>query len=693
VPLPDLPGVDRARQLVAGLVNRAAGVVSSAMNRVLGTIRIALSLGMSRVNALLSGFRSLLNRAFARVTASILQAMRLVFRALNTMLGQIASTLRRALYGAVLPVINRVEGAVLGAITTLEQQAIAQIEDNRSEHLQALAAAVDEGADAGEEAGASDVVEASDDAELIAAIQLIGQNAVTNNQLIIGSFLDKTTGFISLLVTTVGTTVGLIIQAIASRIGQAIEALVGLVARFLQSAARMVESVVSFVRSLKARFIALLEGVRDVVRGLVEHPVQSLLTFAERTLAGIRSAVEGFVRRLLGGSDPTFIPAPTPVPVPIPTPTPVPTPTPTPVPTPVPAPAPAPLPLAVIILLVAVVLIILFIILYLLYLLYEWLTRPRLPAPPRPPRRRPGKEYDPHTPFDISYSVPLENTDIQASAGEKLIFGVLASDKDRERPIGTAAWTDIDPGTGPYETEYEVSGDASLLAAGSGTKRHSEPRLRTRNVFLFIDSAWAGSRITVTANVRDTAAPATPPDIGTTKDADHTIAWTIVGRTGPCPTGLDLVAGPGAVWTSAPARYTYEGTPEINPPGRPNYEHQTVLESFANTSANGAFTMADLKESWKAAHPTLNTPDKVASFLFSVSGNGTFVFNHADRIRDKHSGFQTTEPFVPAALSRPSGVGYQKEQTYSCAGTGIGTAVIERRYSTARGIEVRKTGP
>jgi hypothetical protein len=117
-----------------------------------------------------------------------------------------------------------------------------------------------------------------------------------------------------------------------------------------------------------------------------------------------------------------------------------------------------------------------------------------------------------------------------------------------------------------------------------------------------------------------------------------------------------------------------------------------VLESFPGVLALG-FTMADLKSSWKAANPTLDTPDKVASFLFGVSNNGTFVFDNLDRMYDQHSGFGDTSPFVSAALSRSTGIGYRLFQTYSCGGVAIGSAVIDRRFTTSAGVEVRKTGP
>jgi len=203
----------------------------------------------------------------------------------------------------------------------------------------------------------------------------------------------------------------------------------------------------------------------------------------------------------------------------------------------------------------------------------------------------------------------------------------------------------------------------------------------------------AGATITATAKVKDKALPAAPPDIGTTADTDHVITWTIIGRRNPCPTSLNQVAGPGPGWVSEPAIFTYEGMPEINPPGRPNYENQTILESFSNTRANGAFTMADLKPSWKAAHPTLNTPDKVAVYLYDVTSNGTFVFDNRDRISDQYRGFGDTTPYESAALGRPTGVGYTQDQTYSCASTSVGLVVLDARYTTTRGVEFRKTGP
>lgn len=47
--------------------------------------------------------------------------------------------------------------------------------------------------------------------------------------------------------------------------------------------------------------------------------------------------------------------------------------------------------------------------------------------------------------------------------------------------------------------------------------------------------------------------------------------------------------------------------PELNPPGRPCYQSQSVLETFSPIFA--VFTMGDLTDAFKTANPSLTTPD------------------------------------------------------------------------------------
>jgi hypothetical protein len=301
-------------------------------------------------------------------------------------------------------------------------------------------------------------------------------------------------------------------------------------------------------------------------------------------------------------------------------------------------------------------------------------------------------EYHAGAAINVTYTVPLARN-IEASRGEQLIFGIVeANDSDRQRSTGGGAWTTY-TGVGPYETKYMVSGDAEFDSAGSGTTEVIRHSLTSTNIYLFIKNSWNGRRdITVTATIKDNVPNPTAPDTGSAKDSDVTVTWTIKKRRGPCPTGLRKVSGSGAVWTAAPASYGYEATPDRPPAGRPDYEGQTVLESFGTITALG-FTMNDLTTAWKAANPGLTTPDQVAASIWNAGDNGTFVFDNQDRIYDQHSGFGKKSPFEASAFTDADGVGWSLSQTYSCGGTTIGTATIDRRFTTTNGLEIKKTGP
>ena len=67
-------------------------------------------------------------------------------------------------------------------------------------------------------------------------------------------------------------------------------------------------------------------------------------------------------------------------------------------------------------------------------------------------------------------------------------------------------------------------------------------------------------------------------------------------------------------------------------------------------------------------------------------------FDNQDRI-DQHVGFGKKSPFEASAFADADGVGWSLSQTYSCGGTTIGTATIDRRFTTTYGLEIKKTGP
>ena len=305
-----------------------------------------------------------------------------------------------------------------------------------------------------------------------------------------------------------------------------------------------------------------------------------------------------------------------------------------------------------------------------------------------------GTIYDADTPMTDDISIPLVKNNIKVSAGETVLFNIFGKDDDRKRDCATDPWMSF-TGAGPYETKFTVTGDAEWNSAGSGTTMVTKNGINSGNVTLVVKATWDGMNpITVTAVMKDKVPPPTAPDSGSAKDADHTITWTLVKR-GHCPTSLTTVQGTNNTWVAAPAVYCYRGDPDVPPAGRPDYENETILESFGTVTALG-FTMADLTDAWKTANPGLTTPNQVAAFLWDSGNNGTFVFNNMDLICDQHGGFGVVAPFKATAFDDADGIGYNLPQTYTCGANNVGNADIRRRVTRVGGalqVEINKTAP
>ena len=201
---------------------------------------------------------------------------------------------------------------------------------------------------------------------------------------------------------------------------------------------------------------------------------------------------------------------------------------------------------------------------------------------------------------------------------------------------------------------------------------------------LYISNTWNGTAISVTTLIQDLAPnPVPSPDIGTTKDSDLALYWTINKRSTAPISMKQVFPTTFNQWIPDTALYYYQMTPVP-----PHYQGQTVLESFGATSA--VFSMTDLDPIWRASHPTLTTPNQVCQYLFSSGSDGTFVIDANDEIKDQHGGFGPTDAFTATALS--NGIGYTLPQTYSACTTSLGSYIIERHWQNGN-ITIRKTGP
>jgi hypothetical protein len=289
-------------------------------------------------------------------------------------------------------------------------------------------------------------------------------------------------------------------------------------------------------------------------------------------------------------------------------------------------------------------------------------------------------------PITVTYQAPTPKFSV--SPGEKMIFDIQAKDVDQKQFNPDGEPTAFN-GTGPYEMDWSCSPDAEFDSSGSNVNTKQTNGLAPGNVYIFTKQTWTGQQpILVELNIKDLAPdPVGSPDTGTTQDEPLMIQWTISLRGTP-PTNITTVGGgPNGAWLPSIAHYTYL----VGPTTAPAYAGQSVLESFSAVTANGFFTMSDLTNTWKAAHPAATTPDEAAAIIWPDSGNNsTFTIDQLDQIYDQNGGFGDTSPFTYAALQ--AGIGNRIIQTFSAGNNVLGQYTIDTKY-TAGTITVDKNGP
>lgn len=303
IPFPDLPGVAQIRDAAVNLLRRAAGVVNGAVGQILGFVRSAFNMGMNLLGSFLRIFRQLIDQALALASSAIQRIMQLVFQALNQLLNLIVSTLENVLSSAITPLLNQLEALMTQAISTAEQQTLAQIRANKAQHLEVLASAVDPAAGGGE-AGPTAKNKAASMDDSIAAIREIGLNAIQNNRVIIQSFEEQTSSIAVLIFQRLAATAGQIMQEIAARIAQAIEIIVSKVTQVIQSFSQLTQAVLAFIQSLIQAWTAALSRIVEYVRSLAQSPVDQIVEFAQRTLSRMREFIGRLIRNFIssGGS-------------------------------------------------------------------------------------------------------------------------------------------------------------------------------------------------------------------------------------------------------------------------------------------------------------------------------------------------------------------------------------------------------
>jgi len=246
-----------------------------------------------------------------------------------------------------------------------------------------------------------------------------------------------------------------------------------------------------------------------------------------------------------------------------------------------------------------------------------------------------------------SYIVPFDRNPL-AAPGERIIF----------RSVFT------DPSPASYQLEYSTTGGHFTSATGPTSRTIAG--LNSGNVDFFVPTPWNGTAtVQVVLRVR--------------KISDSSIAQTETWNFGlktHYPTTMTQREGTGE--RALPAVYHYDIGPALATGTAPFYQHQTILERFANwTLAN--IGPADIVPAYRTSH-SLNSAQAVSQhFLGNYSGNnGTFTVDANDRIADRHGGHPNLSNLV-SQLATPKDIEVALPQTYEAQpGTALGNYTVTR---------------
>jgi hypothetical protein len=217
----------------------------------------------------------------------------------------------------------------------------------------------------------------------------------------------------------------------------------------------------------------------------------------------------------------------------------------------------------------------------------------------------------------------------QAAAGERIIFNE----------------TYTHPTPGQFQLVYTGAGGGF---GGGRTATQTVPGLRSGNLDFHISPTWTGTTATTVQMQLQLLD-------GTVFSTEN---W-VFGFKGTTPTTMTQLETENE--RPLGSVYTYQLGPDIGPPGRPDYEHQTILETFGGRTCN--VTLAELQPGYAAANAIVTQADLTRHFFGNASNNGTFTVDRKDRVYDVHTGMPPLARFV-AALITMKEVHVDLPQTY-----------------------------
>jgi hypothetical protein len=296
VSLPDLPGVETARNFITSSISSVSGLITGALSAVQMLILSALATSLQFLTGLVQSITGAINTILSTIASIFNGIISGIAAGLQSILQTVTGSLQNLLNGTIHPTLTGVEEMVLGTVDTFHQKALQDAKENREQALEALAAMVNQQSQTAE---AKNSDKPMTEAEMITEIESIGKYAVDRNKQISAKLIEDLSLLISLLANQSVIFIALVMAAIIGGIAMIISKVMELINYITQYIAELTAKVIGEFMNFVNKIIESITDFMTSVSEFITNPFSTVKEYAEKAWETIKSFVSNVVNNFI----------------------------------------------------------------------------------------------------------------------------------------------------------------------------------------------------------------------------------------------------------------------------------------------------------------------------------------------------------------------------------------------------------
>ena len=309
LPIPDIPGLGAVRRVVLNAADSIAEVIRRAMGNVQRFIDMAVGSVLTALQTLLARITASIANTVTRLIAAITRAIARISRQLTSLQERITTILHQ-IGLRVDSQLVRMEAMISARIDKTEDQACAEIEDNRRQGREAVVQIMEfcyaQGDYPSEEVidvplNVIDNTSSKEQFESSArtALRLATLQVILRNAAILHRFRHETSSFVTLLIGAITDFAGNLWARVRQAFQRICRGVAQAVAQLFQNVAMIATRIAASLRAMITRVGSLFGSLLTVIVGVVRAPLNALTSAVRSIVASVRGFFQGIISRLV----------------------------------------------------------------------------------------------------------------------------------------------------------------------------------------------------------------------------------------------------------------------------------------------------------------------------------------------------------------------------------------------------------